>query len=256
VNAYEWASAVTIDAANNIFVVGTIPAISGITPEQAFVRKYDSGGNVLWENAGVAAASASVTTDGVGLSSVVTDTSGNIYSAGSAWGTVNYFDTAMSATVSVTGPGGQDAVLIKYDSSGVVQWVKMYGSASDENVTGGVKVDSTGAVYVSGWTRGSFGGSAQGGVDTFLFKVDASGNSLWTRQLGSANDDRINDMAIDASDNVYIAGTTGGKPALGILTAFSSNMMPLASNNGQNSTARRSMTMSRAWPWTPAVIFT
>ena len=190
----DWANAVTVDASGSVFVAGTTLGNVTATQPFAFLKKFDSSGNLLWTRQNTA------TSGSVGATSVAVDVSGNIYVAGSTTGSVD----------GVTGPGGQDIILIKYDSTGTWQWTTMYGTASTEDCWGGVKTDSLGNVYVAGSTwGGSFGGPNQGARDTFVFKVDANGNSLWVNQLGSAVDDWLMDMAIDASDNVYIAGVTG-----------------------------------------------
>ena len=75
-------------------------------------------------------------------------------------------------------------------------------------------VDADGNAFVAGFTKGSLGGSHQGGRDTFLTKFDASGDVsgtlLWTEQLGTSTDDCSYSVAMDAAGNAFVAGYTEG----------------------------------------------
>src|SRR5439155_1266491 len=51
--------------------------------------------------------------------------------------------------------------------------------------------------------------TSAGGVDAFLRKYDAAGNTLWTRQFGTSADDLADAVAVDGT-GVYMAGFTGG----------------------------------------------
>lgn len=71
-------------------------------------------------------------------------------------------------------------------------------------------VDSTGAVYVIGTTDGDLGGQFNGAdvQDVFLRKYDAAGTLIFERLLGAQEDASAFAIAVDASDNVVIAGRT------------------------------------------------
>ncbi len=73
-----------------------------------------------------------------------------------------------------------------------------------------VAVDTSGNVYISGYTEGDLGATNAGGDDAFLSKFDSSGNELWTTQIGTIFGDMSNSVAVDASGNVYISGETAG----------------------------------------------
>lgn len=78
---------------------------------------------------------------------------------------------AIGGESSSFGSGGSDAILLKTDSKGNLQWSKTYGGNNDEE---GWRVYQTsdGGYAVGGMTR-SFG---SGDWDMYLVKVDASGN--------------------------------------------------------------------------------
>ena len=74
-----------------------------------------------------------------------------------------------------TNSGGEDIFLIKYNSSGTKQWTKQLGTSSTD-IGIGVTTDSSGNIYVTGYTLGDLdGNTSSGGDDIFLVKYDSSG---------------------------------------------------------------------------------
>jgi len=117
-----------------------------------------------------------------------------------------------------TGPvmpsGGDDAVVVKFDSNGTALWTKVYGDASSQTITD-VAFDSLGNVLITGQFEGSidFGGgplTSAGGNDIFVAKLDANGNHLWSKRFGDASTQTGGKIAIDRSNNVLIAGNFEG----------------------------------------------
>ena len=119
----------------------------------------------------------------------VSDASGNIYVCGTGKGIGGTFDY----------------VIVKYNSSGVQQWVSYYngaGSAYDD--CRAIAIDDSSNVYVTGW---SDIGAANYNIATV--KYNSSGTQKWVQSydgLGHANDEG-NDIFVDASGNVYVAGS-------------------------------------------------
>lgn len=78
-----------------------------------------------------------------------------------------------------------------------------------------VATDSQGNVYMLGTTAGNLGGEVnRSGTlanDVTLSKYDAAGNLIFTRMLGATADSDGLAIAVDASDNVLIAGRTEAK---------------------------------------------
>ncbi|PCJ66691.1 MAG: hypothetical protein COA58_04320 [Bacteroidetes bacterium] len=98
------------------------------------------------------------------------------------------------------------------------EWTKKFGGSGNEQVNS-IATDATGNVY----TTGRFGGtadfdpgagiynlSASGLSDIFVSKLDASGNFVWAKKFGATLHNLGNDIAIDASGNVYVTGTFRG----------------------------------------------
>lgn len=129
-----------------------------------------------------------------------TDSSGKIYVTGCTSGELDGNTTA----------GSIDIFLTKYDSDGNKLWTELWGT---EGVDSGVSVsiDSSDNIYVTGYTAGDLDGNTSAGYDDiFLTKFDSDGNKLWTKQWGTEWEDIGCSIAIDGSDNIYVAGYTEG----------------------------------------------
>ncbi len=144
------------------------------------------------------------------------DSAGNLYLAGEFEQTVD-FDPGPQA-VALTSAGGADGFVGKYDPAGALTWARRFGGSGKERVTS-VAADPTGQfVYLTGAFEGSadFTGdgkadaTSRGYRDIFLVKLDAAtGQTVWTRTLGSAYQDVANDVATDGAF-VYVTGSFAG----------------------------------------------
>jgi hypothetical protein len=74
-----------------------------------------------------------------------------------------------------------------------------------------VAVDSVGNVYTVGTTAGDLGGLSNQAVnDVYLNKYDVSGELVWSRMLGATENAAGFAVAVDANDEVVIAGSVQG----------------------------------------------
>ncbi|HWI55423.1 MAG TPA: SBBP repeat-containing protein, partial [Desulfobacteria bacterium] len=95
------------------------------------------------------------------------------------------------------------------------------GNSGEDNCTT-LDIDSSGNVFIAGATNssnfpttaGSFDETHNGDFDVFVAKLDTDlSNLLSSTYIGNANRDQAEDLAIDKTGNVYIAGTAvGGYP--------------------------------------------
>ena len=193
----DYAFSVATDASGNVYVSGytggSLPGNSSAGGVDAFVAKYDSSGVQQWvRQFGTSSADYA--------QGVTTDASGNVYVSGYTIGSLPGNSSA----------GSYDAFVAKYDSSGVQQWVKQFGTSSYDYAQG-VTTDASGNVYVSGYTGGSLpGNSSAGSYDAFVAKYDSSGVQQWVKQFGGSSADEAYGVTTDASGNVYVSGRTGG----------------------------------------------
>ena len=90
-------------------------------------------------------------------------------------------------------------------------WTKQIGT-SDYDGGRSIAVDSYGDVYVTGSTYGTLPGQTNAGSeDIFLIKYPAiGGDALWTKQIGTSDNDFARSVAVDSSDNVIVTGATSG----------------------------------------------
>ena len=91
-----------------------------------------------------------------------------------------------------------------------LSWTKQLGSSSNDYATG-VATDSSGNIYVTGYTSGGLDGNTSAGSnDLFVVKYNSSGTKQWTKQLGTSSTELAEGVATDSSGNVYVAGYTYG----------------------------------------------
>jgi hypothetical protein len=92
------------------------------------------------------------------------------------------------------------------------------GSGNDEAKA--IAIDSSGNVYVAGWTGGSTDfpttpgayDTSYSNIDAFVSKLDSNLTKLLaSTYLGGSNDNEAYAIAIDSSGNVYVVGMTNSK---------------------------------------------
>ncbi len=172
-----------VDPARNVYVTG------GVTNSNYDfgTLKYRSNGTFVWS----AYYNGPGNNDDIGYK-VTVDRFGNVYVTGTR---------VVSGFIPFT-----DIVTVKYDSTGIQRWAKIYdgpGGASDYPV--GIAVDSLGNVYVGGTAS-----VASFGSNYVVIKYASNGDSLWARRYngGTSNGNGAAAFVIDASGNSYITGTS------------------------------------------------
>ena len=87
--------------------------------------------------------------------------------------------------------------------TGISAWIAVLGTGLTDYGKD-IAIDSSGNVYVTGYTQTSGAGSN----DFFIAKYSASGTIQWQRTLGASSNDEASGIAVDGSGNVYVTGTT------------------------------------------------
>jgi prepilin-type N-terminal cleavage/methylation domain-containing protein len=116
--------------------------------------------------------------------------------------------TDRSATGAAGAAGGSDAWVGSFNATtGTPDWVKQYSGTGYEMASALIK-GGDGTIYIGGHTGGSFeGGTLTGAIDSWLLAMDASGNKLWSRQYGAANEVRIIRSGAMAGDgSIFLVG--------------------------------------------------
>ena len=98
--------------------------------------------------------------------------------------------------------GNANATLIKYNSSGSLQWERHWGGVNTDYGKGGC-TDLANNIYLVGSTR-SLGDDLING-DCFIVKFDENGSILWNRTWGTASGDSASDVVVDSDFNVHIS---------------------------------------------------
>lgn len=221
---------ITLDGSGNIYITGqfqgnnfdvdlsgtvTASDLTSAGSNDIFYAKYDNNGNYVW----------AYRIGGTGSdygNSIALDGSNNVYITGWFSNVTVDFDPSGS-TNSLTNAGSTDIFYAKYDNNGAYQWAQRIGGTSDD-YSQCIKVDAGSSnVYICGnfktanvdfdpsGTTNSLSTTGSGDEDGFVAKYStATGAYQWAFKIGggaSATDDEIvNSLVLDASDNVYITG--------------------------------------------------
>ncbi|MBS1637054.1 MAG: SBBP repeat-containing protein [Bacteroidetes bacterium] len=231
----DYANGVSVDGSGNVFLtmaftsatiaVGATTYTNGSYSgsQDYIVAKLGSAGAVSWSAYSSANAS---TVWGEIPYAAATDASGNIIFGG---GTGTSFTVG---SVTVTTQAGDDAFLIKYNSSGTPQWGKDISTPQGTNGTS-VWADAAGNAYACGNYNTStmiVGASTlrnNGMSDVVVIKYDPTGNPLWATGFGASGNDYANAIAEDGSGNVFV----GGYFVSSTLTLASSTLTNAGSND-------------------------
>lgn len=192
-NTGDVAFAIAADDSGNVYVTGVS---IGQWPQEDYVTvKYYSNGETAW----------GASYNGPGNEQdrawdIAVDGSGHVYVTGESKGSGTHHDYAT----------------IKYGANGDTAWVRRYnGPTNGGDRAYALAVDGSGCVYVTGHSH-----SIETNYDYSTIKYDANGTELWVRRYnGEGNgSDVASAIAIDGSDNVYVAGTTFGHGTWGDFT--------------------------------------
>lgn len=198
-DAFTWTiiADAKIDSSGNIYVCGQ--TYNNTTNNfDGFVAKLDSSGAITWQR-------RVYTNDANYLRELFVTTSGDVYSVGHTYeGSTKY-----------------KAIIVKYNSSGTLQWQREL--THSDNVFGtGVAVDSSGNVYISCYSRDVLSGLYYNGN---LIKYNSSGVLQWQKKTTysaytSATQIAGYRLSIDSSNYLYLVApsqttvSTSGSPTL------------------------------------------
>jgi hypothetical protein len=217
---------VATDTSANVYATGFAQGLSyslaSFGNEDVFLAKYDPTGALLWATK----CGGPGSDEGQGIA---IDNSGYIYITGSFTGTAT-FKSANPSTVSqsVTGLGGLDIFIAKYDPSGVLQWVTKAGSQFLKDEEGiSIAVDQSGGVYITGYLGAAqsdfynqpgnvfastlYLGSTFNTPAIFIAKYSNAGTFFWAKGVKGSGSNRGNGIAVNSGGTkVVVTGSFAG----------------------------------------------
>ena len=252
-NSLDMAKFIAVDGAGNVYITGqsigriTRVIISRLTGYDYVTIKYDAAGNQLWRQIYNGPGSQHDIPNGMAV-----DAAGNVYVTGESgngvntdYATVKYTtdglqswvvrfngpangnDAAngiavdLAGNVSVTGytdvgGGLSDYATIRYDPSGIQQWVARYnGPANRTDVAEAIALDQLGNIYVTGESQDPFN------YDFATVKYSTTGVQVWAaRYSGPAfGSDRATSITLYINSGPFLTSATvyvtGGSEGIG-----------------------------------------
>lgn len=179
----------------------TIPPLPSPSPGPPWARTVSAGASNTQFNA------------------IAVDGTGNVYVVGYQ-DSVGLYDYGGGVTATGSCPGCNNAVIIKYDSSGTALWARTvtHTGGSPTSQFTGVAVDSAGNVYAAGYQSDSvvtydYGSGvtsigAAAGTNAVLVKYDSNGNTQWalTPTGCGITQSVFKAVTVDSASNIYAVG--------------------------------------------------
>ncbi len=146
---------------------------------------------------------------------IITDNSGNIYVA-SASSSNNF--PVVNSTVQTSKVGLQDGVVFKMNSNlSTMLWSTYIAGSSQDDAAFGIRLNSSGEVYVAGGVKGSaFTGTGHqttfsGQADGYIIKLAANGSSIIaSTYIGTSSEEAAMFIDLDESGLPYVYGLSDG----------------------------------------------
>jgi len=212
---------VTCDKDGNIYTVGDFAGDCDFDPgpgvfklkatgtNEGYIAKLDAGGGLIW------ARQIGNTNDVDAFSTsrdIAIDKQNNVYTTGTILGT---FDFDPGEKTHIVNGVNFDWYVLKLNAAGNFVWVDMFASEGTDEGTD-VAVDSTGAMYVTGYighstdmdpgpgvhmltSQGEYGAAA-------LVRLSPEGNLLFAGLADGVGNILFRRMALDNTSNIYMTG--------------------------------------------------
>ena len=222
-NGYD----ITVDSSDNVYISGHTNS-AGAGSDDILIAKYNSSGTIQWQRT-LGDSSANY------VEAIAVDGSGNVYVTGStSYGAYYMYVTKLNSSGTIqwtrrigsgNGEGGNgiaidssgnvyvtgrtrrsgytdhEVWIVKYNSSGNIQYQRTLGGTNTDRGNG-IVIDSSDNVYVVGATNSA----GSGGFDFIIVKYNSSGTVQWQRTLGVSSNDQGVEIAVDNSGHIYVIG--------------------------------------------------
>jgi len=211
----------------NIATPGANQTVHGGGVSDCFLAKFDQQGLRLW-----ASYFGGDDLDGTypGYPSepfldISLDLDGNIFMCGP---TASQFGIATQGTHSPLYNGGKcDGFVVKFNNIGNKLWGTYLGGLEDDDLYG-IDLDQDNNIVVCGETNSPDGiatsGTHQtifsGDFDSYIIKLDSSGNRIWGTYFGGINYEVGNNIKVDLDNNIYLVGNTNSSTKISTPNSF------------------------------------
>lgn len=225
-DSFDYPLALVTDTQGNLYVAGYFQSstlkfgdivLTNNGGEDIFIGKFSPSGEVIWAK--------SFGGDGSERGTCLAlDSNGFLYLGG-------YFESSniRFGQKELNPVGGWDIFLLKFDPSGVIIWIKTFGSENYEEPTS-IACSKSSIVLT-----GEFSGKSikfdditlinqgnEGLSDIFITKFNYDGDVQWAKSIGGSSFDRPHSIIFDYNENIYLAGS------------FNSNLIIIGSDSLKN----------------------
>lgn len=148
---------IAIDSSNNIYTVGRVAS----TYDEMLIVKWNTSGTIVWQRKYV------ISGTNISAYNVALDSAGNVY---------------VSGTSTNEGSQGNNMYIIKYDSSGNLQFARKLRTSDNNNTeeAWAISVSPTGAMYFGGGVN-----TSTDGTKMFIAKLPSDGSKTGTYTVGT-----------------------------------------------------------------------
>ncbi len=177
--------------------------------QDGFITKLNASGtpvfSTFWGGAGAE-----------NVLSIVNASNGDLWFTGWTQSSTGLMTTGFASSLK----GTQDCYIGRITANGSAQSVGTYYGGTGSEACWGIALDSTERPVVVGRTtstdlpvQAALQGTSGGGpVDALVAKFNTAASALvFSTYLGGSRDDEAFDVALDAQDNIYVTGQTGGR---------------------------------------------
>jgi hypothetical protein len=214
---------IAVDSAGNAYVTGdtastnfptanSIQPFYGGGPRDAFVTKFNAPGSALVYSTYLGGNGGFVNSSSENGGGIAVDSAGNAYVTGLT--TSLNFPTTSPIQPAIG--GGIDSYVTKINAAGSAHVYSTYLGGGDDEIGGGIAVDSAGNACVAGATLSTNFPTANpiqpsngGSSDAYVTKINAAGSALvYSTYLGGGGEDIGTDIDLDSAGNAYVIGDT------------------------------------------------
>jgi hypothetical protein len=200
-----------------------------------YVAKYDSSGNIVW--------ASKIQRDSITAYAynIATDSENNAYVCGIyQTASVNFYNSDNTySNVFLDNSGSYDIFLVKYNSTGFVQWaLRLAGTSTD--YSNSIKVDKDNNIYIAGISSSTslniYDSSknlqytlSNPAVSSmrFIAKFSKNGSFLWANKiLGNVTLNIFPYLTIDNNNNLILSGITTSSDILKAYNVEGTNSLP------------------------------